>query len=109
MKGKMSKEKIKHGPTPWSVDRITRTRVQDSNYCTACHAGTMRENNREALEANAEFIVLAVNSYAALLESCKAILTRLEDDNLTLDAAVADEKVYQQIRAAIALAEKEGA
>lgn len=70
---------VKHTPTPWKVTHQIATDgtndiVADGKFIA--HLGGNLNGDSEH-EANAEFIVLAVNSHEALLKALKSALTMI--------------------------------
>jgi hypothetical protein len=88
-----------HTPTPWHVTKWIQTTVVHSEKNLAICSLSNKHKN-----ANAEFIVLACNSHAALLEACKLANTYLQ--HLDGTNASDDLVIIEKLRAAIALAEK---
>ena len=92
-----------HTPLPWFAFEGECT----GDPCIGCETGTIAvcEGNEGEAEANAEFIVKAVNSHDDLLDACKevvGVLGRLPSvDPLISDAHTA----CKRARAAIAKAE----
>lgn len=98
--------KTQHTPTPWIVSKRNAGAIplhfqppevlgRNGDMCVATQLG----NGKEA-EANAEFIVRAVNSHDALVAALETLLQkcRVRNGQLELD----------QARAALALAKGEG-
>ncbi len=76
----MQNETAKHTPGPWVVVNGGTIRADGGKRPVAmCHCSAVWNTSDSAptrfeCEANADFIVRAVNSHAELLEACKAML-----------------------------------
>jgi hypothetical protein len=90
-----TKEEVKHTPTPWSAE------LNDGTWDIRHANGTVAMLDKyddETEQANAAFIVRAVNSHAALLEAAKEIVQDIREDNDLGDT-------FKKLVEAIALAE----
>ena len=87
----------RHTPTPWKItspnypqhQRVIFHREGDRHEKVA----TLNEGSISA-DANAEFIIRAVNNHEALVEALSGILARMEDENY-------DEPHYEAVNAFI--------
>ena len=106
---------MEHTKTPWAINTtlshyISGTEVSPG-LIAQCDAGDYARSIEEG-EANADFIVLACNSHAALLKACKKYATHLDTCNLcSLIPLVKNGKKvcscgFDKVQAAIDLAKK---
>ena len=89
-------QETKHAPTPWRIDGGTNNRGEqfiwtNGNYFGGHAIACVYDRMKDAKE-NAEFIVRAVNSHEALLESLKDVLAHSE-----LQAGIIREKAVKAI------------
>jgi len=99
----------KHTPTPWEARKYTAEgdyAIARVGYMPIAAMGPEEDRDAEQVEADAEFIVRAVNSHDDLLEACKEVL-RIRDCKLSAanggwsDAA----DIWAKVDAAIAKAQ----
>lgn len=95
--------RLKHTPTPWSLGRqddysVKRVIETANDYIASCDGS----ESEDVDEANAAFIVLAVNNHDNLVATLKALIAvhRQQDTTgvMPADKAIA----YGQVEAAIA-------
>lgn len=114
-------ETVTHSPVPWRMGAIGRTNIFEDNdlmfprHIAACESG-LNTLSDEQCQANAAFIVQAVNSHAVLCEALELAQQAVEASYLDFDDKVraGDEsailnrdhlfRVSEQCRAALAAA-----
>lgn len=74
----------KHTPTPWDVDDGDNVSIFELDTFDFIAEASWSDKRRSQAEANAAFIVRAVNSHYQLLEACKRALS-MPDGTLTPD------------------------
>ena len=104
----------KHTPTPWKTwfcEDNKRLKTGHWAFCPAIQAddGVLRivpfaGIRGDVAEANAAFIVRAVNSHEALIEACKVLLSIVHEQSACVDSKF--NSGIKFARKAIALAEK---
>jgi hypothetical protein len=94
-----------HTPLPWYATgcHVQSAKLNEDNYICECEGNTLVQ-----ADANAELIVRAVNSHAALVEACKAArqrILRATDSDPAYHAYTDGRTPLQMLEAALALAE----
>ena len=98
--------KVKHTETPWTVSANT-IRAQSSLLLATIKEHL--ESNNVPQQANAEFIVRAVNNHELLLEACKEAKYNLSRRSETSQKwSINDQKVFELLEQAIQQAESGG-
>lgn len=111
---KTKQDTAQHTPTPWYLNVVDGSQLElfakdedGSTVCTALVHGPAGEWRTVGPihEANAAFIIRAVNAHEDLLNCCKGLAETLEDEFNMLESRVDREEVIASIRRIIAKAE----
>lgn len=89
----------KHTPTPWHVDARHREEIRQAETGGRI-ASTCFDPSREECEANAVFIVTAVNAHAELVAVCREQDAMIETLMQMLSLAVVGRKPSAELAAA---------
>ena len=103
---------MEHTPIPWRHNHITQGWIQDETgvlvagvQCEHLHSAAKGISAKQMV-ANAELIVLAVNSHDALVAACEGLVELADDGSASFDDPEPG-GVYDRARAALALAKGE--
>lgn len=105
--------KTQHTPTPWIVDERVGVTILAQKHINAiglswepevasCHLGIGLEWDEQ--EANAEFIVRAVNAHEDLVAACQRVLDVLQDGSIDYDDQTVIEDMHDTLKNALAKA-----
>lgn len=111
MEEQMKKDKEpRHTPTPWKVRQDDQQLLITGDYETIiARLDIWKNEGKKQMEANAAFVVRAVNSHEALIESIQGLLAIIKDDlpQLGNDLLEAEDAIIKKAENTIAQAEGE--
>lgn len=111
MEEQMKKDKEpRHTPTPWKVRQDDQQLLITGDYETIiARLDIWKNEGKKQMEANAAFVIRAVNSHEALIESIQGLLAIIKDDlpQLGNDLLEAEDAIIKKAENTIAQAEGE--